>query len=329
MLRDEVLTLLKGAGDAPQSGEAMSRTLGVSRAAVWKAIEKLRNEGYAISSAPKRGYRLDTSPDRLSAGELAGLWGVVGRDLLYLDSVDSTNNELKRRAMGEAPTGLAVLADEQTGGRGRMGRTFTSPAGKGLYLSVLLRPDCPLATVSTLTAWTAVAVCRALEATCGIQPGIKWPNDVVLAGRKLCGILTELGLEGESGALQYVVVGVGVNVSQTVADFGPEVSPVAISLAQVMDCPPRRAVLAAALLGELDCMYAAFPHGRSDYLAQFRARCLTTGQQVRLVRGGGSTAVFAQEIDDNFSLLVRHGDNRYETVSSGEVSVRGLLGYTD
>ena len=203
MLRDEVLALLKAREGKPLSGEEMSRALGVSRAAVWKAMESLRDEGYVISSAPRRGYALEGSPDRLSAGELAGALAGrrVGRALVCLETVDSTNNEVKRRALAGAADGLAVVAEQQTGGRGRRGRSFVSPAGQGLYLSVLLRPRCPLEEVSALTAWTAVAVCNAVERVCGVRPGIKWPNDVILDGRKLCGILTELELEAESAAL--------------------------------------------------------------------------------------------------------------------------------
>lgn len=181
MLRDEVLALLKAREGKPLSGEEMSRALGVSRAAVWKAMESLRDEGYVISSAPRRGYALEGSPDRLSAGELAGALAGrrVGRALVCLETVDSTNNEVKRRALAGAADGLAVVAEQQTGGRGRRGRSFVSPAGQGLYLSVLLRPRCPLEEVSTLTAWTAVAVCNAVERVCGVRPGIKWPNDVI------------------------------------------------------------------------------------------------------------------------------------------------------
>ena len=327
MLRDEVLKLLKEGG-GPRSGEEMSRRLGVSRAAVWKAMEALRQEGYHISSAPNRGYLLESSPDRLSAGELAGVTAglTVGNTLVCLNTVDSTNNEVKRRAEG-APDGLAVLAEEQSGGRGRRGRSFVSPAGKGLYLSVLLRPSCPLAEVGTLTAWTAVAVCGAVERCCGLRPGIKWPNDVVLDGRKLCGILTELELEAESGRVRHVVVGAGINVSQTEADFGPQVAPVAVSLAQVLDRPPRRAALAAALLEALDRMYAAFPREKEAYLARYRADCLTVGRPIRAIRPEGEREGFAEEIDDSFSLVARWADGSRETLNSGEVSVRGLLGY--
>lgn len=328
MLREDVLKLLKE-GEGPRSGEDMSRRLGVSRAAVWKAIGALRDEGYVISSAPNRGYTLENSPDRLSAGELSGALAgcVVGRELLCLDTVDSTNSEVKRRAVEGAGEGLAVLADGQTAGRGRQGRSFVSPPGKGLYLSVLLRPESGLRELLWLTAWTGVAVCDAVEEVCGLRPGIKWTNDLVCQGRKLCGILTELGMEGETARPQYVVVGVGVNVSQTAEEFGPEVAPVAISLREALGEAPRRAELAAALLRALDRMRRDFPHERTRYLEQYRRDCVTLGREVRILRGGESRTAVAEEIDEDFQLLVRLDDGRRETVSAGEVSVRGMLGY--
>ena len=226
-----------------------------------------------------------------------------------------------------ARDGLAVVAEQQTGGRGRRGRSFVSPAGQGLYLSVLLRPRCPLEEVSTLTAWTAVAVCNAVERVCGVRPGIKWPNDVILDGRKLCGILTELELEAETAALRHVVVGVGINLTQTAADFGPEVAPVAVSLAQALGRAPRRAEMAAAVLAALDELYAAFPAERAAWLERCRADCLTLGRTVRLLRAGEEEEAFAEAVDDAFALVVRRADGSREAVSSGEVSVRGLLGY--
>ena len=259
------------------------------------------------------------------AGALAGRR--VGRALVCLETVDSTNNEVKRRALAGAADGLAVVAEQQTGGRGRRGRSFVSPAGQGLYLSVLLRPRCPLEEVSALTAWTAVAVCNAVERVCGVRPGIKWPNDVILDGRKLCGILTELELEAESAALRHVVVGVGINLTQTAADFGPEVAPVAVSLAQALGRAPRRAEMAAAVLAALDELYAAFPAERAAWLERYRADCLTLGRTVRLLRAGGEEEAFAEAVDDTFALVVRRADGSREAVSSGEVSVRGLLGY--
>lgn len=327
MLQDEVLALLKGQ-EGPRSGEEMSQVLGVSRAAVWKAIRALREQGYTISSAPNRGYRLEDSPDRISAGELAGaLKGrTLGRELLCLDEIDSTNSEVKRRAMEGAAEGLVILADRQTGGRGRRGRTFLSPAGKGLYMSVLLRPRTGLRELMWLTAWTGVAVCDGIQRTCGVRPGIKWTNDIILDGRKVCGILTELGME-ETDRPEYVVVGMGINVSQTAEDFGPEVAPVAVSLTQALGTAPRRAALAAAVLAALDERYASFPREKERCLEQYRRDCVTLEKEVRLIRGGEERTAFAEEIDEDFQLVVRLPDGRRETVNAGEVSVRGLLGY--
>ena len=194
MTKQIVLKLLREHTEEFLSGEAISRQAGVSRAAVWKAVEQLRQEGYGIESVPNRGYRLTRVTARLRPEELAEQFRDcrIGRELLCFDTIDSTNNELKRRAVSGTVDGTVILADQQTGGRGRRGRSFVSPAGKGLYLSAALRPQCPLSEISTLTAWTAVALCDAVESVCGVRPGIKWPNDLVLNRKKLCGILTEL-----------------------------------------------------------------------------------------------------------------------------------------
>ena len=329
MTREAVLSLLKEAGDSYCSGQSMSRTLGISRAAVWKAIDALRQEGYEISSVPRRGYRLERSPDRLSAGELTGaLRGLtLGQNIICLDSVDSTNNYAKKLADRGAPHGTVVLTDCQTAGRGRRGNSFVSPEGKGLYLSVLLRPNLPPVDVINLTAWIAVAVCDAVEQVIGRRPGIKWTNDLILQSKKLCGILTEMSLEAETGELQYVVAGIGINVSQSEDDFGTEVSSLAISLEQALGRKIRRADLAVAVLGALECMMNDFPHQKAAWLERYRADCLTLGREVRLIRRGEAQIAFAQTIDEDFALVVRHENGTVETVTAGDVSVRGLLGY--
>lgn len=329
MGRETVLALLKSADDAYLSGSEMSRALGITRAAVWKSIESLRQDGYDIDSLPSRGYRLNTSPDRLSEGELSGrLTGnLIGKKLICLEQVDSTSNYVKQCAADGATEGLVVLADQQTGGRGRLGRSFSAPKGKGLYLSVLLRPNLPPAEVVNLTAWVAVAVCNGIEAATGTRPGIKWTNDIILQQKKLCGILTEMGMEAESGALQYVVIGIGINISQTEGDFGAEIAEKATSIMLSTGKALRRAELAAAVITALDEMYQVFPQKKEAYLAQYRSDCLTLGHEVTLLRGGSSEIAFAESIDDDFRLVVRHLDGRIEAISSGEVSVRGLLGY--
>ena len=328
-MEEQVLALLNAHKTGYLSGETMSQNLGVSRAAVWKAIKALRQEGYEIDSAPKRGYRLVSAPDVLREGELtAGLGGcLLGREICCLPTVDSTNNEAKRLAVAGAPEGLVVLADRQTGGRGRRGRSFQSPEVQGLYLSVLLRPEVSATAAVNLTAWVAVAICDGVEEACGVRPGIKWPNDIILEGRKLCGILTEMELEGETGAIQWVVAGIGTNVSQKSEDFEETVRPVAVSLAMAGH-PVRRAELALAQLRALDRMYRDFLSGQVDsWLARYRQDCLTIGRQVLLLQGERREEAQALEIDDEFSLVVRLTDGPETTVRAGEVSVRGLLGY--
>ena len=329
MSREQVLSLLRESGEQYMSGEAMSRALGISRAAVWKAIEALRQEGYVVQSAPNRGYRLEEAPDRLREGELAGpLAGLrVGSRLLCLDTIDSTNTEAKRQAMNGAPEGLVVLSEEQTGGRGRRGRSFQSPKGKGLYLSVLLRPRLEPGQVGDFTAWAAVAVCDGIEAACGLRPRIKWTNDLVLNGKKLCGILTELGLESESNALDYLICGVGINVNQAPEDFQADVRPIAGSLAQALGRPVRRAHLAAEILRAFDRMYARFPQDKQAYLEQYRRDCLTPGNPVQLITPTARQEAIAVDIDDEFRLVVEYPDGRRAALSTGEVSVRGLYGY--
>ena len=329
MVVDEVLRLLWEHPEDFLSGEAMSRALGVSRTAVWKGIQALRQAGYEIDSAPNRGYRLRSAPDVLRADELQrGTAGcLLGRQVVCLEIVDSTNTEVKRRAADGALEGLAVLADQQTGGRGRRGRSFQSPPGQGLYLSVLLRPPVPPAQAVNLTAWVAVAVCDGIEEACGIRPGIKWPNDIIWDGKKLCGILTEMELEGETGTLQWVIPGIGTNVTQQPEDFSPDVRPVAASLAMTGH-PVTRARLAVCQLRALDRMYRDFLDGnQARWLERYRQNCITLGRQVLLVRGDRREEAFAEAIGEDFSLVVRHPDGTRETVSSGEVSVRGLLGY--
>ena len=329
MLQEKVLAMLLQDPSRPLSGEAMSRALGVSRAAVWKAIEALRREGYEISSAPNRGYRLESAPDRVREGELAGpLSGcLVGSRLMCLDTIDSTNTECKRQAMAGAPEGLVVMAEEQTGGRGRLGRSFQSPPGRGLYLSALLRPRLEPAEVADFTAWVAVAVCDGIQAACGVRPRIKWTNDIILNGRKLVGILTELGLVSESNSLDYLVTGIGINVNHRPEDFSPDIRDMAISLSQALGHPVRRSHLAAQVILALDRMYADFPRNKAEYLEKYRSDCLTPSNQVQLITPVSRQEAYALAIDDDFRLVVELPDGTRRALSAGEVSVRGMYGY--
>ena len=222
MTKEEVLSLLLTAGE-PVSGEHICRQLGVTRAAVWKAIDQLRQEGYTIEAAPRRGYTLTARPDRLDTAQVRGyLAGHPWQPLVTaVERVDSTNNACKRLAAEGAPDGTAVLTGMQTAGRGRRGRTFVSPPG-GLYFSLILRPHARPEALMHLTAMVAVAAARAIERVSGVYPGIKWTNDLVLGKKKLCGILTEIGIEAESREVDYAVVGIGINCAH--AELPPEVA---------------------------------------------------------------------------------------------------------
>ena len=232
--------------------------------------------------------------------------------------------------MEGAADGTVVVADCQTAGRGRMNRSFQSPRGKGVFLTVLLRPDLPVERLLPVTAMAGVAVCRAVERLCGVRQGLKWPNDPVLNGKKVCGILTEMSMEAETGRLQYLVAGIGVNVHQTEEDFTPEVAVLATSLSRELGRPVSRPALAAALIEEADRMYWALETGDlAPYLSAYRQSCVNLGRTVQLLSGGRRETAEALDIDEDFGLVVRLPDGRTRTVRSGEVSVRGLYGYAE
>lgn len=330
MRRHTILEALCASKGEYISGEHLSQTLGITRSAVWKGVDALRREGYEIESRTRLGYRLLSMPDTLEPEALAARLNtaVVGRRILFFDTLDSTNTYAKQAALTGGENGLVILAGQQTGGRGRSGRSFQSPPSKGLYLTALLRPTAAPAAVLPVTALAAVAACRAIERICGLRPGIKWTNDLVLDTRKLVGILTEMGVEGETGVLQYMAVGIGINLNQTQADFSGAVADMATSLRMVLGRTVSRAELAVALMEELDRLYAALlTQDYAPWLAEYRRSCVTLGHPVRILGSGPERVAYAEEIDDAFGLVVRYDDGRRETIRSGEVSVRGLYGY--
>jgi BirA family biotin operon repressor/biotin-[acetyl-CoA-carboxylase] ligase len=243
----------------------------------------------------------------------------------WYDTIDSTNTEAKRLAAAGAPHGTICIADHQTGGRGRMGRSFHSPAGTGLYLSVLLRPECPASELMHLTCATAVAACDAVEHATGLRPGIKWTNDLVWGRKKLGGILTELSL-GQDGQVAYAVIGIGINCAQGAADFPKEIADIVTSLSLCTEKSVDRVAVAAALIDALRYMSAQLQEP-SAFLDRYRTGCITLGQEISLVRGEEIRHGKALDIDEQGALLVQFPDGHTEAVNSGEVSVRGMYGY--
>lgn len=268
--------------------------------------------------------------DKLQEGTIKSLMNtkVIGRDLLCLNTIDSTNTECKRRAMQGAVEGFTVISDEQTGGRGRLGRSFLSPKGKGLYFSCILKPSGPIEDIVNLTAWVAVAACDAVEKTCGVRPQIKWTNDLILGGKKLAGILTEMEIEAEDASVRYVIPGIGINCSHGPSDFPGELSDIATSLLMETGQSVDRNALAANLAEALDSMLEGFPQKLPQYLEKYRKDCCTIGREVKLIRADGTTEEgYAVDIDEDFRLLVRTASGEIQSVNSGEVSVRGICGY--
>lgn len=250
-------------------------------------------------------------------------WGEL---VTYLPETDSTNTQLKRLARDGAPEGTALVSGHQTVGRGRKGRSFYSPEGMGIYLSILLRPKCEAADLMHLTCATGVAMCDAMESITGVRPGIKWTNDLVFGKRKLGGILTELGFTPQ-GKLDYAVIGIGINCRQQPQDFPPEIRDMAGSLAMMTGKEIDRAQVAAAMLDSLFQMNETLLTGKEAMFTRYRKDCITLGHPVSLVRGEEVRHAYAQDVDENGALVVCCPDGHLEAVNSGEVSVRGMYGY--
>lgn len=243
-----------------------------------------------------------------------------------LPLVDSTNTRCKALAAQGAPEGTVLIADAQTGGRGRLGRSFSSPAGQGIYFSVILRPECPPTLLTHLTAVAAVAMCDAVEKVSGLRPKIKWTNDLVVEKKKLCGILTELSIRPD-GITDYAVVGVGINCAQRPEDFPEEIRDIATSLNLCTGTKVDRAALAAQMVREFARLRETIFVGRAQTLARYAEDCITIGQRVRIVRADEERYALATGIDSDACLTVQYDDGTYGTIATGEVSVRGMYGY--
>lgn len=301
----------------------LARRLGCSRATLQAHLDGLRALGYQIVAAPHQGLYLASVPDLLHADDLMALLGpvkVVGRDLRVFKETTSTSDVVEKLARDGAAEGVVVFAEAQTRGRGRLGRRWASPAGKGLWFSVLLRPDLRPQAATQLTVAAATAVVRALEQQAGLRAEIKWPNDVVVRGRKLAGILTELSAELDR--IKHVVLGIGIDVNLAPTDFPAELRKLATSVQIETGRPHRRADLAAAVLRELDRDYAKVCRHRFDEVAEeWAAHCTTLGRRVRVRVGDRVLEGRAEALDADGALLLRTEHGHLETILSGDVTV--------
>ena len=346
-MKKELLTLLRTA-DAPVSGQELSTQLGVSRTAVWKQINTLKEEGYEIEVS-RRGYRLVDLPDVVTAGAVESLLADtrLGHPVRYYESITSTNQYAAALAQEGAPEGLLVTADEQTAGRGRSGRVWTTPPGSTVMMTLLLRPSVSPERVSMVTLLMGIAVAEACRELYGVDAGIKWPNDVVIGGRKVCGILTEMNLDCEIPRVSHIVIGVGINVN--VSSFPEELSGKATSIL-IEKCAARaprshahhaprakekdgqefrRAELIAEVIRRFEQVYDIFlqTEDLSALKDRYEALLVNRGRAVCVLEPKQSWTGVAEGINESGQLLVRREDGTLSPVYAGEVSVRGVYGY--
>ncbi len=301
------------------SGEALAQKMGISRSAVWKAIAQLREEGHVIEAASSRGYRLSPESDVVSeAGVRHWLTAKeFGSEIEIHSVIDSTNTRAKALAAQGAPHGTLVCARTQTGGRGRFGRKFHSPDATGIYMTLLIRPKLPAEKAVMITSMTAVAVARAIERLADVRVEIKWVNDLYIAGKKVCGILCEAGMDFESGQLEYAVVGIGVNTAR--AEFPEDIREIATSVGNVCGKDISKNRLIAEICNCMEEMYGQLEDGA--FMAESRARSNVIGRNILVLRGDERYPARAIDIDDQGSLVVETEEG-IQTVRSGEVSVR-------
>lgn len=324
-MKDKILDFLKQNNDY-MSGEQISNKIGVTRAAVWKGIKKLQEEGYVIDSRTKVGYKLIEEPDIVTKSALMPILkeNKLVKEIHYKDELDSTNQFAKELAREGASEGTIVIADSQTSGKGRLGRTWISPPKTGIWLSLILRPKIKPQYAGELTLLSGLCMCEAIHNITGLQTHIKWPNDVVVNGKKVCGILTEMSAEIEM--VNHVVIGVGVNVNQK--NFEEEL-PYATSLNIEGKTTYRRSMIVKEFMDIFEIAYEKYKESESlvEFLPRYENKCITLGKEVKIIEGGKEIIAKAVRVVENGNLIVLLPDGQEKQVYAGEVSVRGLFGY--
>ena len=324
-MKAEILTILKDT-DGYVSGQELCERFGVSRTAVWKAMNQLKKEGYEIESVQNKGYHLVKTPDILSKTELVSIrktkW--VGTEICYFDVTDSTNTQAKSLGEGDAPNGTLVVAGKQESGRGRRGRSFESPAGTGIFMTLLLRPEIEPQNASMLTLVSALAVAKGIEHMVDLPVQIKWPNDIVINGKKVCGILTEMSAQMDY--VNYIVIGIGINVGNE--EFPEEIKDVATSIYLESGKHVNRAMLIEKIWEEFEDYYELYEKTQdlSSLVKEYDSYLVNRGQKVRVLDSKEPYEGKAMGITDRGELIVDTWEAR-RLVSAGEVSVRGVYGY--
>jgi BirA family transcriptional regulator, biotin operon repressor / biotin---[acetyl-CoA-carboxylase] ligase len=318
----KILSALRANPDGV-SGAQLAEQLKISRAAIWSRIEVLRHVGYDIEAGPHFGYRLVSSPDALHADDLLARLGktkVIGRDIRVFQETTSTNDIVEKLARDGVKEGVVVFAESQTKGRGRLGRKWISLAHKGLWFSILLRPDLRPQETTQLTVASATALRRAIEAETGLKPEIKWPNDILIGGKKIAGILTELSAELDK--VRHIILGIGIDVNLDASEFPAELKKIATSLKIETGEAVPRAELAVAILRELDKDYSRVcGHFFADVADEWEENCTTIGKSVAVQIGERRIRGRAESLDDDGALLLRTEHGHLERITGGDVTL--------
>jgi BirA family biotin operon repressor/biotin-[acetyl-CoA-carboxylase] ligase len=324
-MKAEILTMLRES-DGYVSGQELCNKFGVSRTAVWKAINQLKDMGYVIEAVSNKGYHMVSAPDVMNEAEIRSLlhteW--AGQELFCYDTIDSTNTKAKDLAEQGYPSGTLVVSDQQVAGKGRRGRSWESPSGSGIFMTLLLKPEINPNNASMLTLVAALATAKAISDITEADARIKWPNDIVINGRKICGILTEMSAQFDY--INHIVIGIGINVHNET--FPEEISQTASSL--LLECGRRfhRASLIARFLECFEKDYAVFleTEDLEGLMKEYNALLVNTQKQVRVLDPKEPFEGKAIGITKKGELIVDTWESR-KLVSSGEVSVRGIYGY--
>ncbi|WP_420094278.1 biotin--[acetyl-CoA-carboxylase] ligase [Paenibacillus faecalis] len=307
------------------SGEEISRRLNISRTAVWKQINKLRNAGYEFEALPRLGYRMTERPEPLDpkwlAEHAASLNGSFGCQVEVLSSTVSTQEDARQLAEQGAPEGTLVIAEEQTDGRGRMGKKFYSPYGKGIWMSLVLRPSQPLHLTQQLTLLTGVAVRRAIQKIAGIDAGIKWPNDLLVDGKKICGILLESATEDQ--LVKYCIAGIGISVNLKEEDYPEELKSVATSLRMICGHHINRNELILSILNEMESLYRLYnEQGFQPIASLWEAASVTMNREVSVHSSRGVMTGTAAGLHPSGALLIRNEEGEVTPVFSGDIVLK-------
>lgn len=321
-MKDKLLKLLQENHDNYLSGESMSESFNVSRTAIWKHINNLRKEGYVIESITNRGYKLiKDSTNITSAGISAKLsTKLLGKDIICLDEVGSTNDYAKSLAISGAKDGTLIIADQQNKGRGRMGRIWSSAKGKGIWMTLLLRPSIEPQKAQIITLAASVAVVQALQPLLGERVKVKWPNDVLVDGKKICGILTEMSCELEN--INYIVLGIGINVNQVVNDFPEEIRETATSINAILNNLEDidRLSIIADILKAFEELYLLILEGKTDkVISNWRLFSCTLGRKIRVSSLNGDLCGIAEDITEDGVLILKDNSGKIHRIFSGEI----------